>query len=64
MHNGGRQDTVFQCLKDLLCICDSSGHMSWSHTARHFSQETFKLCKCPIFVVLFTDAYLKTSGSL
>lgn len=37
----------------------------WTHElVSHFSQETFKLCKCPIFVVLFTAAYLKTSGSL
>lgn len=57
---------VFQCVKDLLYTGGSSRHMSWSHAARYFSQETFKLFKCPIFifVVLFTASYLKISGSL
>lgn len=66
MHNGGRQDTVFQCLKNLLYTCDIYGYVSWSYAARYFSQETFKLFKCPIFifVVLFRAAYLKISGSL
>lgn len=58
--------TVFQCVKDILYTGGSSGHMSWSHSARYFSQETFKLFKCPIFifVVLFAASYLKISGSL
>lgn len=66
MHNGGRQDTVFQCLKNLLYPCDIYGYVSWSYAARYFSQETFKLFKCPdfIFVVLSRAAYLKISGSL
>lgn len=67
MHNGGRQDTVFQCLKNLLYTCDIYGYVSWSYAARYFSQETFKLFKfyfCGAFQsCLFEDLRQSVSDS-